>query len=322
MSTKYLGQRVYRVVNKQKAFLAIILMFIFMLFFGTNFYTKYNLIELLRSASILAILGFGVTITIICGGCDLSIGGIMCLSGITTIMMMNSGMAIWLSMVLSVLIGAFVGFINGFFVVHQRTEPFIITLGMGLLLKGVCQQLTDAVPISSSNMTFMKIANGRILGSVPNIVIIMLMVFVLLHILMRYTQYGRNCYAIGGDYDVARYSGINTVAIKWMAFVISGAAAGLGGIMLSSKLNSGSSVFGDTTALIVNCGVVVGGTSFAGGIGGIPESAIGILVFSVLENCMNMLRIGGYVQQAFKGLVILAIICLDCYSRKRKREDV
>lgn len=322
MSTKYLGQRVYRVVSKQKAFLAIILMFAFMLFFGTNFYTKYNLIELLRSASILAILGFGVTITIICGGCDLSIGGIMCLSGITTIMLMNSGMAMWLAMALSVLIGAFIGFINGFFVVHQKTEPFIITLGMGLLLKGVCQELTDAVPISSSNMTFMKIANGRIFGSVPNLVIIMLIVFVLLHILMRYTQYGRNCYAIGGDYDVARYSGINTVAIKWLAFVISGAAAGLGGIMLSSKLNSGSSVFGDTTALIVNCGVVVGGTSFAGGIGGIPESAIGILVFSVLENCMNMLRIGGYVQQAFKGLVILAIICLDCYSRKRKREDV
>ena len=321
MESKFFGQRIYRVASKQKAFLAIVLMFVFMLFSGTNFYTKYNLIELLRSASILAILGFGVTITIICGGCDLSIGGIMCFSGISTIMMMDY-MPMWVAIIVAIMLGAFVGFINGFFVVHQKTEPFIITLGMGMLLKGVCQQMTNAVPISSSNLSFMKIANGRMLGSIPNLIIIMLVVFTVLHILMRYTQYGRNCYAIGGDYDVADHSGIDTIKIKWIAFIISGATAGLGGIMLSSKLNSGSSVFGDTTALIVNCGVVVGGTSFAGGIGGIPQSAIGILVFSVLENCLNMLRVGGYIQQALKGLVILAIICLDCYSRKRKREDV
>ena len=317
-----LNQRVYKIVVKQKAFLALVGMFIIMLFSGTNFYTKYNLIELLRSASILAILAFGVTITIICGGCDLSIGGTMCLAGITTISMMNAGMAIWLAMLISIFIGAFIGFVNGFFIVHQKTEPFIITLGTGLLLKGVCQQMTDAIPISSNSMTFMKIANGRLISGIPNIIIIMIILFVLLHILMRYTQYGRNCYAIGGDYDVAVYSGINAIRIKWIAFVICGVTAALGGIMLSSKLNSGSSVFGDTTALIVNCGVVVGGTSFAGGIGGIPQAAIGILVFSVLENCLNMLRIGAYVQMALKGLVILAIICLDCYSRKRKREDV
>ncbi len=321
MNNKYLGQRIYRVAMQQKAFLAIIVMFGVMLFAGTNFYSKYNLIELLRSSSILAILGFGVTVTIICGGCDLSIGGIMCLSGITTIMMM-SYMPIWIAMVLSLIVGAIIGFVNGFFVVHQKTEPFIITLGMGLLLKGVCQQLTNAVPISSSNLNFMMISNGKLFWQIPNLVLIMLLVFVLMHILMRYTQFGRNCYAIGGDYDVAAHSGIAVVRIKWIAFILSGVLAALGGILLSSKLNSGSSVFGDTTALIVNCAVVVGGTSFAGGIGGIPQSAIGILVFSVLDNCMNMLRLGGYIQQAVKGLVILAIICLDCYSRKRKREDV
>lgn len=326
MSTKYLGQKVYRIANQQKAVLALIIMLIVMIFPNTTFYTNYNLIDLLRSASILSILAFGVSVTIICGGCDLSIGGVMCLSGITTIMMMNSGMNMWVAILISILIGAVIGFINGFFIVHQKTEPFIITLGMGLLLKGVCQQLTDAVPITNMNMEwvipFMNIANGKAFGNVPYLVIIMLVLFALFHMLMRYTQFGRNCYAIGGDYDVAEHSGINCLRIKWTAFVISGATAAIGGIMLSSKLNSGSSVFGDTTALIVNCAVVVGGTSFAGGIGGIPQSAIGILVFSVLENCMNMLRVGGYVQQALKGLVILAIICLDCYARKRKREDV
>ena len=317
-----LNQRLFKVSIKQKAFIALIALYILMIFSGTNFFSRYNQLELLRSASIMGILAFGVTLTIICGGCDLSVGGIMCLSGITTIMMINSGVPIWLAIIVSILIGAFIGFVNGFFVVHQKTEPFIITLGMWMLLKGVCQQITDAVPISSGNFTFMKIANGKLIAGIPNLVIIMVILFVIFHIVMRYTQYGRNCYAVGGDYDVAVYSGINAIRVKWLAFIISGMTAALGGILLSSKLNSGSSVFGDTTALIVNCAVVVGGTSFAGGIGGIPHSMIGVLVFSALENCLNMFRIGGYVQMALKGLVILAIICLDCYSRKRKREDV
>ena len=129
-------------------------------------------------------------------------------------------------------------------------------------------------------------------------------------------------YAVGGDYEVAKYSGINVRRTKAIAFVLSGIFAALGGILLASKLNTGASTYGDTTALEVNCGVVVGGTSFAGGIGGIPQSAIGMLVFAVLENAMNMLNIDAYVQMLFKGIVIVAIIWLDCYTRKRKREAV
>jgi ribose transport system permease protein len=139
---------------------------------------------------------------------------------------------------------------------------------------------------------------------------------------MRFTAFGRNLYAIGGDYEVARYSGINVIRTKWLAFVISGAAAGLAGVLLSSKLNTGSAVYGETTALVVNCGVVVGGTSFAGGIGGIPQSALGLLVFGLLDNVMNMLGITSYFQVLLKGAAIVIIIWLDCFNQKRKRETV
>ena len=306
--------------TKQKAFLAIVGMLAVMAFFPTNFYTAFNLLDMLNSTSILLILAFGVTLTVISGGCDLSIGGILVVAGIIAIKLLDV-MPIWAAILCAVAFGAFVGFINGFLVVQQKTEPFIITLGMGMLLTGVAQQLTDARPVPASNPDFMMIGNGDFFG-VPYLVIIMLVCFVAAHWLMRYTAYGRNLYAIGGDYEVALYSGINVVRTKWIAFVISGAAAALAGVLLSSKLNTGSSIYGETAALIVNCGVVVGGTSFAGGIGGIPQSALGLLVFGILDNAMNMLGISSYIQILLKGAVIVGIIWMDCFYRKRRRELV
>jgi ribose transport system permease protein len=315
-----IGNSLYKIVTKQKAFIAILVMLAGMLFSGTNFYTAYNLLDMLNSTSILLILAFGVTLTVISGGCDLSIGGTLVVSGILAIKLLDV-MPMWLAIVIAVLFGAVVGFINGFLVVRQRTEPFIITLGMGLLLTGVAQQLTDAHPLPAKNPDFMMIGNGDIYG-VPNLVLIMLVCFGISYWLMRYTEFGRNLYAIGGDYEVARNSGINVIRTKWIGFVICGAAAGLAGVLLSSKLNTGSPVYGETTALVVNCGVVVGGTSFAGGIGGIPQSALGLLVFGLLDNVMNMLNITSYYQVLLKGAVIVAIIWLDCFANKRRREFV
>ena len=314
------GTSLLALATKQKAFLAIVGMLVAMAFFPTNFYTAFNLLDMLNSTSILLILAFGVTLTVISGGCDLSIGGILVVAGIIAIKLLDV-MPMWAAIGCALAFGAFVGFINGFLVVQQKTEPFIITLGMGMLLTGVAQQLTDARPVPASNPDFMMIGNGDFFG-VPYLVIIMLVCFAAAHWLMRYTAYGRNLYAIGGDYEVALYSGINVVRTKWMAFVISGMAAALAGVLLSSKLNTGSSIYGETAALIVNCGVVVGGTSFAGGIGGIPQSALGLLVFGILDNAMNMLGISSYIQILLKGSVIVGIIWMDCFYRKRKRELV
>ena len=316
------GKRSLRALTRQKAVIAILAMLILMLFFKTNFYTSYNLLNVLKDAAVNEIIAFGVTLTVIAAGCDLSVGGVMCLSGIVSIQLINSGMNMYLAILLAVLSGAAVGFVNGFLVVQQKTEPFIITLGTGMLIKGINQQLTDAHPVSCTNMEFMKIANGKIGGVIPNLALYMIVIGLLVYALLRYTSYGRNLYALGGDYDVAKYSGINVVTTKWLAFVLSGALAAVAGVLLSSKLNTGSSIYGDDTALMVNCGVVVGGTSFAGGVGGILQSFIGLMVLQVLTNCMNMLGIAPYLQQVCQGVVIVAIIWLDCYGRKRKREDV
>lgn len=321
MDVKTNVNKIWKIISKQKAVIAILMLMLLMLFFDTTFYTAYNWLDMLRSTAILEIVAFGVTVAVICGGCDLSCGGTLCLGGIFAVMMVNHGAPVWSALLAAVLSGAAVGFINGFLVVHQKTEPFIITLGMGMLLKGVCQQLTDAHPLTCTSLAFMQISNKKFFG-IPSLVVYMLILFVIFYCLMRFTSFGRNCYAIGGNYEVAKYSGIKVVPIKWAAFVISGLVSALAGVLLASRMNTGSSVYGDTTGMLVNCGVVIGGTSFAGGVGGMAESFIGLFVIQLLSNCMNQLGIDGYYQKFFEGILIVVIIASDCFGRKLKRERV
>jgi ribose transport system permease protein len=322
MSNVYVCKKLLHVATKQKAFSAIVAMLIVMTFFKTNFYSWYNLVNLVNSVSILMILAYGATLVLIAGGCDLSIGGIMVVSGIVAIKLMNMNVPMIISIFAALLTGAFVGAINAYLSVYQKAEPFIVTLGVGMLLTGIAQQLTDAHPIPCNNSNFVILSNGKLFHQIPYLILVMIAVFLIVYWILRYTPFGRNCYAIGGDYEAAKYSGINVLRTKAATYVINGVTAALGGVMLSSLLNSGASTYGDTTALIVYCGVVVGGTSFAGGIGGAPQSAIGLLMFGVLQNSMNMLGIDAYYQLLFQGIVIVGIIWLDCYSRKRKRETV
>jgi len=322
MSIKSISKSIWKVISKQGAVLAILALMILMLFFNTNFYTAYNWLDMLRSAAILEIVAFGVTVAVICGACDLSVGGTLSFGGIIAVLLINAGYPIWLAFAAALATGALVGFVNGFLVVHQKTEPFIITLGMGMLLKGVCQVLTDARPLPSKVPEFMMISNSKVIGSIPSLVVYMVVLFGIFYYLMRFTSFGRNCYAIGGNYEVAKYSGIKVVPIKWTAFVISGVTAALAGVLLASRMNTASSVYGDTTGMLVNCGVVIGGTSFAGGVGGIRESFIGLFVIQMLTNCMSMLGLDSYYQKLFEGILIVLIIGLDCFVRMRKRERV
>jgi ribose transport system permease protein len=319
------------VLGLQKAFLAIILVVLAMVLFNLNpstrteFFTELNLIDLLKSSSIFMILAMGETVVLIAGGVDLSIGGMMALSGVVVIQLINAGVPIPAAVALCLLMGLVVGAINAFVSVYQGAEPFIITLGMGIVLTGIGQQLTNAHPVTSSDTAFQNIANFQILGPIPILIFVMLAVLAVVYWVLRSTSFGRNVYAVGGDYEVAKYSGINVVRTKATTYLICGVTAALGGVMLASQLNSASSIAGENTALYVVCAVVVGGTSVAGGIGGAVKSAIGLVLLGILTNAFNMLRIDSlvsYLPTALLGVIIVAILWLDSYGRKRRREAV
>lgn len=316
-----LGMQTLKVLSKQKAVIAIAVMLIIMLFPDTSFFTQANIMNIFRASSTNLIIAFGVTLAVICRGCDLSVGSVMSLSGILCIMLINSGIHYVLAIILAILSGSVIGFINGFLIVKQKTEAFIITLGMGMLVNGVALQMTDGNPVAARSLDFMMISNGNTLG-IPNIMLFMLLIGGFTYLLLRYTSFGRNCYALGGDYEVAEHSGINVIRTKWIAFVLTGTYAAIAGVLLSSRMNTGSAIFGAEIPLMVNCGVVIGGTSFAGGVGGVPHSFIGIMVMQLLRNVMDMLTIDRYVQQMVLGVMIVTIIALDCYAIKRKKEDV
>jgi len=322
MMNAKITEPITKILSAQKAPLAMLMIFITLLFFKTPFYTRYNLIDLVNSNSTLLIVAMGFTVVLIAGGVDLSIGGVMTVSGIIAIQLINANIAIPIAVMISILFGAVIGAINGYLTVYQKTEPFIITLGMGVLLTGVAQQLTGARPVACNNPYFQNLANYKLFGLVPVLVVVMIVVVLATNWLLRSTSFGRNCYAIGGDYEVAKYSGINVLPTKTLTFVISGVTAALAGVMLSSWVNSGNSIYGDTTALYVASAVVVGGTSFAGGIGGAFKSLLGVLFIGLLSNAFNMLQIDSYIQQLLVGIFIVGIIWLDCYDRKVKRETV
>jgi ribose transport system permease protein len=315
----------------QKAFLAILLVLLAMAVANlipetrTNFFSEANFVNVLKSASIFLILAMGETVVLIARGVDLSIGGMMAFSGVVVIMLMNAGVPIPIAIALTLLLGVAVGAVNAFISVYQRAEPFIITLGMGIVLTGAGQQLTNARPVGSTLPDFQLIANTKILGPMPILVVVMLAVLAVTYWMLRSTSFGRNVYAVGGDPEVAKYSGINVPRTQAATYLICGLTAALGGVMLASQLNSASSIAGENTALYVVCAVVVGGTSVAGGIGGAIKSTIGLLLLGLLTSAFNMLRIESlvsYLPTALLGIIIVTILWLDSYGRKRRRETV
>lgn len=322
MKNKTFAQKLGYLAAKQKAFIAIVIILVVMAFMDTMFYTWFNVLDMLNSASINMIVAFGLTMVIIAEGIDLSVGGTLVVSGIVSIKLINAGFPIILAIIGALLVGGVIGAINGYFVVYRKKAPFIITLAMGIILTGFAMLITDAHPVSPNNLEFMKIGNGKVFGVIPNLVVITTIVGILAHCLLRFTQYGRNCYAIGGDYEVAQYSGINVKLIRAATYVICGVLTALAGVLLSSRLNSGSSIYGNLTALTVISSVVVGGTSLGGGVGGIPQTVIGLLLIALIQNVMNMLGIESYTQYLVTGIVIVLVIGLDSYSRKRKLEAV
>lgn len=291
------------------AVLAVLL--IFMVVVAPNFTTVSNGFNIARAVSINAVLAAGMTLVILTGGIDLSVGSIVGVAGVTSILLWNSGSGALVAVLGGVAVGAIAGLINGLLVAYLALPAFIVTLGAMTYLRGTAYALTDARPlIADGDLGFRLIGTGNIAG-VPSPVIIMILVYGVLWFVLERTRFGRHVYAVGGNAEAARLAGIKVKRVLTKVYVTAGLAAGLAGVMFAARVDSGQPRAGEGYELDAIAAVVLGGTSLAGGRGRIHGTFIGALIMGVLTNGLTLMNVPFFNQLIVKGVVIVLAIGID-----------
>nr|WP_298249802.1 ribose ABC transporter permease [uncultured Halomonas sp.] len=307
-----------RLLIDNKAFLALVLLVVVSAAMSDNFLTSDNLLNVLRQTSINAIIAMGVTFVILTAGIDLSVGAVLALSGAFAASMTASGLAPWLSVPGSIAAGAAMGMVSGLFVAFGRIQAFVVTLVAMTVVRGATLVYTDGRPISIGGGdvadAFWQLGGGYWMG-IPIPIYLMFFVFVLCWAVLHHTRFGRHVYAVGGNEQVARLSGINVNRIKVSVYAIAGACAALAGVVLTARLGSAQPNAGMTYELDAIAAVVIGGTSLMGGRGRIFGTLVGALVIGVLNNALNILGVSSYFQMIAKGAVILLAVLIDSRSQ-------
>lgn len=275
-----------------------------------RFCSTHNLINIVRQTSVIGIMAVGMTFVILTAGIDLSVGSVLALTGVVCASLEHAGLPVILVVAATLLLGAGIGAINGIVTTLGRVTPFVVTLGTMSIARGLAHIYTGGEPISGFDKPFRFIGSGE-LFNVPVPIIIFLLTVVLAATVLKHTTLGRYTYAIGGNEEAVRLSGINVDFYKTMAYAICGATAGLGAVVLTSRLNAGESIAGTGYELDVIAAVVIGGTSLMGGRGSVWGTLIGALLIGAVNNGMNLLMIDSYYQLVVKGVIIVAAVLLD-----------
>ncbi|MGW8426240.1 ABC transporter permease [Peribacillus simplex] len=300
--------------NRLGMVIVLLMLCVVLSFTAPNFLESENILNVLKQVSIIAILAAGMTIVILTGGIDLSVGSTVALSGVISVMASSSGMNPFLSMSLGVAVGYLVGFINGFFIAKTKLPSFIVTLGSMTYVRGLAYVISGGYPIVLLSEQFKFIGGGKILG-VPTPIYITMIVYILMFFILKYTMFGRHIYAIGGNEEAAHLSGIKVEKSLINVYSISGLLAGLGGVVLAGRLYSGQPTAGNMYELDAIAAVILGGTSFTGGKGRIQSTIIGVLIMGIITNGLTLMNVDYYWQLIVKGGVIVVAVLLDRLRR-------
>ena len=275
-----------------------------------HFLTVSNLLNVLEQSSINAIVAAGMTFAIISGGIDLSVGSVLALSGIVLASLLQTGAGLPVALTLALASAAACGLLNGLFVTMGRLPPFIATLGMMSVARGLALIWAEGRPISGFGESFRLIATARPLG-IPAPVLITLLVYALAHVALAHSVFGRSIYAIGGNEEASRLSGVPVRLHKTGAYVVCGLTSGVAAVVLTARLNSAQPTAGIMYELDAIAATVIGGTSLFGGEGTLVGALIGALIMGVLRNGLNLLNVSSFVQQFVIGVVIIAAVLID-----------
>ncbi|MCT4617969.1 MAG: ribose ABC transporter permease [Marinisporobacter sp.] len=308
-----------QLLMKYKSVIGLILFSLIISIINPRFMRISNILNVLRQTSINSIIAAGMTFIILTGGIDLSVGSILAITGAVVATLISSGMNVFIAVLIGIGIGAIIGIFNGLVISKGKIQPFIATLAMMTLVRGYTLVYTDGKPISTGDLAgadlFSEIGSGDFLG-IPIPIYIMIIVFAVGYYVLKHTPLGRYVYALGGNEEATKLSGINTDRIKLYVYGISGALAALAGIIITARLSSAQPQAGGGYELDAIAAVVLGGTSLAGGYGSILGTIVGALIIGILNNALNLMDVSSYYQLLVKGFVILVAVLLDRKQNK------
>jgi len=311
MPERNIASHMDRALQKYGLLIAFAVICLILSLLSPAFLTAQNGINVLRQISINAILAIGVTVVILTGGIDLSLGSVVAVTGVLAATLAHPGAyPLIVPIAAGILGGVLIGAVNGLVITRFRVAPFIVTLGMMTIARGGALILSKGRPVSNLSDAFNFIGNGSVWG-VPVPVLILAGVFLVSHFVLRQTTFGRYVYAVGGNEEAARASGIGTHKIKIACYSICAGLAGLAGIVQASRITTGQPNAGISYELDAIAAVVIGGTSLSGGLGGVAGTILGALIIGTLNNGLDLLNVSSYYQQVIKGLIIIGAVILD-----------
>jgi len=283
-----------------------------------HFLTISNLLNVLEQTSINAIVAVGMTFVIISGGIDLSVGSVLAVAGIALALALEGRAPAPAAIILALATGTACGLANGLLITFGRLPPFIATLGMMSVARGAALMLAEGRPISGFSEGFRALATARVLTIVPAPVLLTAVVYLVAHFVLNHTVFGRATYAIGGNEEAARLSGVHVRFHKTAVYGVAGLTSAVAAILLTARLNSAQPTAGTMYELDAIAATVIGGTSLLGGEGTLVGALIGALIMGVLRNGLNLLNVSSFFQQVVIGAVIIGAVLIDM-SLKRRR---
>ena len=305
------------------------LLILFRLWVGPSFLAADNMLDLAQQISVNAIIAFGMTLVILIGGIDLSVGALLAFVGTTTVwglMTAGGGPAqhfpgVLFAAGLGLGVATLLGLVNGVCAAKTKMPAFIITLATMLVARGAALRFNEGRPlhIPEAHTLFLGLGNGRLFGTVPVPVLVMLALFALTTVLLHRTRFGQHLYAIGGNREAARFTGIPVARVEIMVYVLCSLLTGVAGMINASQLYSAEPASGVGFELNAIAAVVVGGTSFTGGIGTMYGTLIGAIIIGILDKGLNQAGVHFSLQYIVKGLVILAAVYVDVFRRGKNR---
>lgn len=311
-------RKVLNIINNQRILIALVFLILLLSLLSDTFFSYENLINILMQISIEGIVAIGITVLMLMGEIDLSVGFNMALVGTVIILLENSGAGLLIAIVCGIVTGTFVGLVNGLIVTRLKLPSLPVTLGMMIALQGVVLWLTNTETVKGLDERFIILGNGSFY-TIPFAVIIFIVILLIFFVIIGRTVYGRNIYAIGGNQTASRFFGINVEKTKLISFIIMGFLVGIAGLILTSRLNIASAVLGRDTPIFVITAVLLGGTSLWGGEGGIVNTFKGILLLGVIANGLRMAQIPVTWHILIKGLLLIFIVSIDgLYVRRAK----